>query len=57
MALDDSTAGVRREHCELGPSFPKSSLEIGDRFTTPDADELRPAVRVSQKHLYVAFSS
>ena len=56
MALDDSTAGVRGEHCELGPSFPKSSLEIGYRFSTPDANELRPAVRVCQKHLYVAFS-
>jgi hypothetical protein len=56
MALDDSTAGVRKEHCELGASFPKSSLEIGYRFLTPDANELRLAVRVCQKRLYVALS-
>jgi hypothetical protein len=51
ITLDDSTAGVRREHCELGTSFPKSSLEIAYRFSTPDPDELGPATRVSQEHL------
>jgi hypothetical protein len=49
--LDDSTAGVRREHCELGASFPKSSLEIVYGFSTPDPNELGPTTRVSQEHL------
>jgi hypothetical protein len=51
MALDDSTAGVRKVALRARPLVPKTSLEIGSRFSTPDADELRPAVRVSQKHL------
>jgi hypothetical protein len=51
ITLDDSTAGIRVKHCELGTSFPKSSLEIAYRFSTPDPDELGPATRVSQEHL------
>lgn len=51
IKLDDSTVGVCSEHCELGTSFPKSSLEIADRFSTPDPDELGLATRVSQEHL------
>lgn len=51
IAFDDSIARVRREHCELGTSFPKSFLEIAYRFSTPYPDELGPATRVGQEHL------
>jgi hypothetical protein len=51
ITLDDSTVGVRREHCELGTSFAKSSLEIAYRFSTPDPNELRLVTRVGQEYL------
>jgi hypothetical protein len=51
ITFEHSTAGIHREHFELGTSFSKSPLEIAYRFPTPDADELGLAARVSQKRL------
>jgi hypothetical protein len=39
------------KNCELSASFPKDLLELAYRATSPNANELGLAARVTQQHL------
>jgi hypothetical protein len=51
IALHDPITSVHMKNGELGPSFPKSSLEFANSRSAPNPDELGLATGVCQDHL------